>query len=184
MRVGDIERGGPGAWEGGRCWDGGMQAPVRLALMCLCLVGCVGGQQHVLRQAVGPGPGPGCASTLDCACKNGSAAACEQLGTAATAPKTPRPNEPKPPGPGPGAYPPLGTGKDPVTNEVRATDNDTKDLCTDYYEKCVAAGGEFLPGRTKKQTRCGSCLEYCTGNGFWPAAIYTWNQVRLPCPGL
>lgn len=149
--------------------------------MGLCLVGCAGGQQHVLRQAVGPGPGPGCASTLDCACKNGSAAACEQRGTAPKAPRTPKPKEPKPPGPG--AYPPPGTGQEPVTNEVRATDKGTKDRCTDYYEKCVDAGGQKLPGRFIGESRCASCLEYCTSHGFWPEALYTWNGLRLACPG-
>lgn len=44
----------------------------------------------------GLGPGPGCASTVDCACKNGSAAACEQLGTV---PRTARPKKPKAPDP-------------------------------------------------------------------------------------
>jgi hypothetical protein len=143
-------------------------------LTCFCLVGCVGGGQQQLRQSIGPGPGPDCASTLDCACKNGSAAACEQLGTA--------PKASGPPDPGP--VMPPGTGKVPITNEIRATDKGTKDRCADYYDKCVDAGGESLPGRTKGETRCGSCLEYCTSNGFWPQALYTWNGVRLPCPGI
>jgi hypothetical protein len=159
-----------------------MQALGWLALMGLCLVGCAGGQQHVLRQTVGPGPGPGCASTLDCACKNGSAAACEQLGTAPKAPRTPKPKEPKPPEPG--AYPPLVTDTKPVTNEVRATDKDTKDRCTDYYEKCVDSGGDSMPGRVYDQSICGTCLAYCKTHGFWPEAIYKWNQVRVPCPGI
>jgi hypothetical protein len=154
-----------------------MPCLLRLAL-AVCVVGCAGGPQ-MLRQAVGPGPGPGCASTLDCACKNGSAAACEQLGTTPKVPRTPTPKEPKPPGPG--LYPPLGTGKD--TNEIRATDKDTKDRCVDYYEKCVDAGGASLPGRFTGESRCASCLEYCTSYGFWPEALYTWNGVRLPCPG-
>jgi hypothetical protein len=167
--------------EGGWCLPVRMRSFAWAALTCGCLMGCAGGHRQ-LRQTLGPGPGPGCASTLDCSCKNGVEAACEQLGTTPKAPRVPRPKEPKPPGPGP--VPPLGTGKEPVTNEIRATDKDTKDRCVDYYEKCVEAGGEHLPGRVKKESRCGSCLQYCTSHGFWPEAIYTWNRVRLPCPGI
>lgn len=156
----------------------GMRSFVWAVLTCGCLVGCTGSHRQ-LRQSMGPGPGPGCASTLDCACKNGVEAACEQLGT----PKVPRvPEKPKPPGPGP--VPPLGAGKEPVTNEIRTTDKDTKDRCVDYYERCVEAGGEFLPGRTKSESRCSSCLDYCTSYGFWPQALYRWDGVRLPCPGM
>lgn len=161
----------------GRCWDEGMRAFAWVVVTCGCLMGCAGGPRH-LRQSVGPGPGPGCASTLDCACKNGSEAACEQLGTT---PRGPRPNEPKPPGVGP--IPPLGTGKEPAAREPRELDRDTRDRCAEHYTKCVAAGGESLPGHASGYTRCGSCMDYCTSNGFWPEAIYTWNQVRLPCPG-
>jgi hypothetical protein len=79
---------------------------------------------------------------------------------------------------------PPGTGKVPLSNEIRATDKATKDRCVDYYEKCVDVGGERLPGRIEGESRCASCLEYCTSHGFWPQALYTWNGVRLPCPGL
>ncbi len=146
-----------------------------------CLMGCAGGQRQ-LRQSMGPGPGPGCASTLDCACKNGSQVACEQLGMAPKVPRMPKPKEPKPPGPGP--VPPLDTGNAPVTSETHGSGKETKDRCTDYYVKCVEAGGESLPGHHKGETCCASCLHYCTSHGFWPEALYTWNGVRLPCPGL
>lgn len=149
-----------------------------MALACFCLVGCAVGPQQ-LRQVVGPGPGPGCSSTLDCMCKNGSEAACEQLGVT---PRVPEPKTPKPPEFGP-VLPP-GTGKSPATSETSAPSQDTKELCSDYYNKCVEAGGERLPGRTKKESRCGSCMNYCTSNGFWPEALYDWNGVRLPCPGI
>lgn len=145
--------------------------------MCCCLMGCVG-SHRLLRQSVGPGPGPGCASTLDCACKNGSAEACKQLGSATSAskaskPKASRPREPTvdpvlPPSP-------SGDEQDP--------DSDTKERCVAYYARCVEAGGQNLPGRHKKESLCGSCLAYCTSNGFWPAAIYTWDGVRRPCLG-
>ncbi len=79
---------------------------------------------------------------------------------------------------------PPGTGKVPLTNEIQATDKATKERCVGYYETCVDAGGESLPGRLKGESRCASCLEYCTSNGFWPQALYTWNGVRLPCPGI
>lgn len=104
-------------------------------------------------------------------CKSGSTAACEQLGTA-----------PKPPGPGP-VFPP-GTGKVSVTDETEEPDQDSKGNCAEYYERCVAEGGERLLGHASGYTRCGSCLRYCASNGFWPEAIYTWNGVRLPCPGI
>jgi hypothetical protein len=48
----------------------------------------------------------------------------------------------------------------------------------------VAAGGQSQPGRVKKESLCGSCLQYCTSKGFWPEAIYTWNGVRRPCLGI
>jgi hypothetical protein len=152
-----------------------------VALTFGCLLGCAGGPRQ-LRQSMGPGPGPGCASTLDCACKNGSEAACEQLGTTHKVPRVPRPKEPKPPGPGP--VPPLGTGKEPVKSETSESDQDTKDRCAAHYAKCVEAGGQSLPGHASGYSRCASCLRYCASNGFWPEAIYTWNQVRLPCPGI
>jgi len=147
---------------------------MRAALTCCCLVGCASGAggQRQMRQAVGPGPGPGCASTLDCACKRGSAAACEQLGAT-----MPRPQAPRPPGP---VLPP-GTGKAPVTGEPS---QEVVDRCTEYYNRCVDAGGERLRGHLKGYTRCSSCLDKCTADGFWPEAIYTWNDVRLPCPGI
>lgn len=157
-----------------------MRFIVWATLMWGCLVGCVGGHRQ-FHQSMGPGPGPGCVSTLDCACKNGSAAACEQLGVAPKAPRAPKPQEPKPPGPGP--VPPLGTGKEPDVSEALAPDKATKDRCTDYYVRCVDAGGESLPGRYKSETRCSACMHYCTTHGFWPEALYSWNGVRLPCPG-
>lgn len=62
-------------------------------------------------------------------------------------------------------------------------DEETKERCAAYYAKCVAAGGQNLPGRHKGESLCGSCLAYCTSNGFWPEAIYTWNGVRRVCLG-
>jgi hypothetical protein len=142
-----------------------------VCLTCFCLVGCAGNRWQYLRQSVGPGPGPGCASTLDCACKNGVEAACAQL---ETPPKLPDPGPVLPPG-----------AVDLLTPDVTVTpDKDTTDYCTEAYNKCVAAGGGSLPGRLSGYSRCVSCMEYCTQNGFWPQALYTWNGVRLPCPGL
>jgi hypothetical protein len=156
-----------------------MRPIVWMTLMCGYLLGCIGDQRQ-LRQSVGVGPGPGCASTLDCMCKNGSEAACAQLGRS-KATRPPRPEQPKPPGPGP--VPPLVKSEEPATNKIHASEKDIKDRCTDYYDKCVAAGGESLPGHASGYTRCGSCLDYCTTHGFWPEALYTWNGVRLSCPG-
>lgn len=139
-----------------------------VALACCTLLGCAGSQRS-LRQATGPGPGPGCASTLDCACKNGSQSACEQL---AASPKTPRAPKPKAP---------TAPKSDPILPPI--PDEDTKERCATYYARCVKAGGQNLPGHALGYSRCASCLGYCTANGYWPEAIYTWNGVRLPCPG-
>ena len=58
-----------------------------------------------------------------------------------------------------------------------------KEICIDHFVACDAAGGNALPGRVSGQGRCTSCLDYCTSNGIWPAAIYSWTGQRLPCPG-
>lgn len=145
---------------------------VVLALTCLWASGCVGGERQ-LRQSTGPGPGPGCASTLDCTCKNGSAAACELLGKAS--------RKPKPPNPGPVV--PPGAQEGPVKEEPHEKDKGREDSCEEHYARCVAEGGGALSGHAAGYTRCGSCMAYCTAQGFWPEAIYTWNGVRLPCPG-
>lgn len=79
---------------------------------------------------------------------------------------------------------PPGTGKTSATGETNKPDQSTLDRCAEYYDKCVDAGGERLPGHASGYSRCASCLRYCTSNGFWPEAIYNWNQVRLPCPGI
>jgi hypothetical protein len=142
-------------------------------LTCLQLMGCVGGPR-LLRQSVGPGPGPGCASSLDCACKNGSMAACEQLRGTPEGSSAPKPPEPKPLAPGP-VLPPVTQGTAP--------EDETKKRCSEYYDKCIQAGGGSLPGHARGYSRCASCLGYCTANGFWPEAIYTWNGARLSCPG-
>ncbi len=144
----------------------GMHLRLWGALMLSCLLGCAGPQRQ-LRLAVGPGPG--CASTLDCACKRGSAAACEQLATVSKPPKTP--NVPGP------VLPPdaLNPGE---------SDEDPRERCSAHYVKCVEQGGGHLPGRTKNYSRCVDCMDYCIAHGFWPEALYTWNKVRLPCPGL
>lgn len=159
-----------GSCEARRCLDEAMRSRLWGTVTLSCLLGCVGPQRQ-FRQTLGPGPGPGCASTLDCECKSGSAAACEQLATVAKPPKTPNAPAPVPVLP-PGALKSSGT------------DKGTKEQCVDHYAKCVELGGEHLPGRIKNETRCGSCLEYCTSHGFWPEALYSWNGVRLPCPGL
>jgi hypothetical protein len=67
----------------------------------------------------------------------------------------------------------------PSTSEDTGTsDDDTKRRCADYYARCVDAGGERMPGRHKGMGLCGSCMKYCTTNGFWPAAIYTREMQR------
>jgi hypothetical protein len=94
------------------------------------------------------------------------------------------PKKPKPPKPqGPGPVPPIDTEQEPTKDESHDADEDTKKRCIDYYERCVDAGGDSQPGRVYDQSICGTCMDYCVSNGFWPEAIYTWNGVRVPCPG-
>ena len=149
-----------------------------IMLTSVCLGGCVGSPMQ-LRQSAGPGPGPGCMSTLDCLCKKGSQVACEQMEPSAKAARTPKPKKPSSPKPSPEPVlpPPIGDAPD-------NPDEDTQDRCSAYYARCVEAGGLNLAGHASGYSRCGSCLGYCTANGFWPEAIYTWNGVRLPCPGI
>ena len=136
-----------------------------MLMLCFGAMGCAGSPRH-FRQSVGPGPGPGCVGTVDCACKNGSAAACEQLETVSR----PRPPNPLPP---PGA-----------TEEARKKESErVRETCTDDYVRCVDAGGEHLEGRVNGESRCDSCRAYCMAHGFWPLAIYSWNGKPLECPG-
>jgi hypothetical protein len=79
---------------------------------------------------------------------------------------------------------PPGTGKVTAAPESREPEQDTKDRCEDYYVRCVEAGGGNMNGHAAGYSRCASCMAYCTSNGFWPEAIYTWNGVRLSCPGI
>lgn len=148
-----------------------------VVLSCF-LMSCMGVSRRQLNQSVGPGPGPGCASSLDCACKSGSKEACEQLGSSPGSSRAPAPKTPSTPEPivEPFLPPVAGQGDG-------EPDEDTKERCAAYYNRCVEAGGQTLPGRHKDESLCGSCMAYCTSNGFWPAAIYTWNGVRRRCLG-
>nr|WP_254627641.1 RHS repeat-associated core domain-containing protein [Myxococcus sp. CA040A] len=64
-----------------------------------------------------------------------------------------------------------------------AKDCEDKNRCAEHYTRCQAKGGGVMGGRVDGESRCGSCLNYCTSNGFWPAAVYSWNGRRMPCPG-
>jgi hypothetical protein len=145
---------------------------MRLALalmLCGGLGGCAVGPRQ-FRQSMGPGPGPGCSNTMDCQCKNGVAAACEQLAT--MKPPKPRPQKPPP-------LPPPGTGEALEKTEKEKV----RDSCSDDYVRCIGAGGEFRPGRVKGETLCESCRAYCTANSFWPDAIYSWTGKSERCLG-
>jgi hypothetical protein len=137
-----------------------MRTSLPVALWCLWLAGCAGGSRP-LRQSVGPGPGPGCASSLDCSCKNGSEAACEQLGTA---PKTPKPKAPKPPNPGP-VIPPQAA-------ESLEEEGDGKpyDRCNDLYTKCMEQA-KVANRRNSGDwggSVCQQCFTICRDRGYWP----------------
>lgn len=138
-----------------------MRSHFWVALTCLYLAGCASGSSS-LRQTVGPGPGPGCASTLDCACKNGSAAACEQLGTA---PKTPKPKPTKePPNPGP-VVPP-----EAVESTDTEEDDERYDRCMDLYAKCMekAKVANRRDSGGFGHSVCQQCFTLCRRRGYWP----------------
>ena len=143
-----------------RCYTGAMRACLWVTLMCLCLAGCASGSRP-LRQSLGPGPGPGCASSLDCACKNGSAAACEHLGTV---PRTARPKKPKAPDPGP-VVPPQ-AAEEPDTED----DDDSSSRSEDLYTKCMeqAKVANRRNSGDWGATVCQHCFDLCRERGYWP----------------
>jgi len=53
-----------------------------------------------------------------------------------------------------------------------------RDLCMDYYTRCIGAGGAGTPGRKWKETQCQACYDACQRHGFWPL-----RANEKPCPG-
>ena len=43
-----------------------------------------------------------------------------------------------------------------------------RDLCRDYYDRCIQARGGTA-GRKHNETQCQACYDYCYRVGFWPA---------------
>jgi hypothetical protein len=168
-----VERGGPsppGLYPG--CYAEGMRSWAWAVLTSICLTGCSGGHRQ-LRQSVGPGPGPGCSTTLDCACKNGSAAACEQMGAVF---KPPKPNPPTKPGPGPVVPPKAAEG----LNEEE--DGDPYDRCGDLYAKCMEQA-KVANRRNSGDwggSVCQQCFLLCRDNGYWP----TRTKGGRKCPAV
>jgi hypothetical protein len=61
---------------------------------------------------------------------------------------------------------------DTETSDVRVPTTEERqrrrDLCRDYYDRCIQAGGG-KPGRKHNETQCQACYDYCYRIGFWPA---------------
>jgi hypothetical protein len=53
-----------------------------------------------------------------------------------------------------------------------------KEFCQEYYERCIAAGGEYIEGFTYGKTQCAACYDECYKAGQWPAEFN-----GEPCPG-
>lgn len=53
-----------------------------------------------------------------------------------------------------------------------------KELCQEFYERCIAAGGEDVEQGTYGHTHCQSCFDECFKTGLWPAELE-----GEPCPG-
>ena len=51
--------------------------------------------------------------------------------------------------------------------------------CQEYYEQCIAKGGEDLERFTEGHTRCQDCYGECEKTGVWPDAV---NE--HPCPNV
>jgi hypothetical protein len=43
--------------------------------------------------------------------------------------------------------------------------------CRDYYEQCIARGGEYEKRGQHGQSVCQSCYDDCKGTGLWPADV-------------
>lgn len=98
---------------------------------------------------------------MDCSCKNGSVAACEQLG----APRTPRPKKkPEVPDPGP-VVPPQ------AAESLEAEEDDgTSGRCEDLYTKCMAQA-KVANRRNSGDwggTVCQQCFYLCKERRYWP----------------
>lgn len=80
-----------------------------------------------------------------------------------------------------GAMPPKSNRPNPyippssLTPKKRA---ERKEMCLDYYGRCIQAGGEYLERGTHGHTRCQSCYDECFKTGKWPKDID-----GEPCPG-
>jgi hypothetical protein len=43
--------------------------------------------------------------------------------------------------------------------------------CRDYYDQCIARGGEYEKRGQFGRTICQSCYDVCRGTGFWPEKV-------------
>lgn len=77
----------------------------------------------------------------------------------------------QPPKQGPNRLPPL--VKIPSAEEKKRR----KKVCQEYYEQCIAKGGEDLERFTEGHSRCQDCYGDCEKTGLWPEAV---NE--HPCP--
>lgn len=84
-------------------------------------------------------------------------------------PPTQKPNQPN-------RLPPPGKLEDKSADAKERAKR--KELCGDYYSRCVQQGGEDIERGQWGSTQCQSCWEECKKIGYWPAQ---WDD--KPCPG-
>jgi len=77
----------------------------------------------------------------------------------------------QPPKQGPNRLPP------PVKIPSAEEKKRRKKVCQEYYEQCIAKGGEDLERFTEGHSRCQDCYGDCEKTGLWPGAV---NE--HPCP--
>jgi hypothetical protein len=85
---------------------------------------------------------------------------------------TPPTQKPNPPN----RLPPPGTFEDKSADAKERARR--KELCGDYYSRCIQQGGEDIERGQWGSTQCQSCYEECKKVGYWPAE---WDD--KPCPG-
>ncbi|SEU07736.1 hypothetical protein SAMN05443639_107148 [Stigmatella erecta] len=64
----------------------------------------------------------------------------------------------------PDVYPPL---TDLPPDQVRERD----EKCRDYWNQCIALGGEYEMRGQFGQTICRSCYQRCRATGIWPDKV-------------
>ncbi len=158
--------------------DGHVRGPVsRALLLCVALWGAAGcSSTQAAHQGTG---GSGAKSSeaiaqpvpVECNQTDSTTTCClkknpgqyERCGAVAPrqAPKQTPKQEPKN---GPDKLPPL---TDLSPEEIREREK----KCRDYWEQCIALGGEYEKRGQHGQTICRACYQQCRANGHWPERV-------------